>query len=122
VVGQWLVEIIAHVPPNREAVGDDAHQFSFATNALIEHDQLQTEEHFWIDAGTTRGGVEILHQVSDEGEVELLLKTAVEIVLWHEIFERDVLGEWLEVALLGTHHSGASCRGRPMLAAPRLLL
>src|SRR5215217_5121602 len=114
--------LIAHVPPNREAVGDDAHQFSLATDALIEHDQLQAEEHFGVDAGTARGGVEMLHQVSHEGELELLLKTAVKIVLLHEIFERDVLGEWLEVALLRTHHSGASCRERPMLAAPRLLL
>jgi hypothetical protein len=104
VLGQWLVEIITHVPPNREALGDDAHQFSLATDALIEHDQLQTEEHFRVYARTARGGVEMLHQVSHEGEIELLLKTAVKIVLWHELFEGDVVGEWLEVALLRTHH------------------
>ena len=93
VVGQWLVEIVAHVPPHREAVGDDAHQFPLATDALIEHDQLQTEEHFGVDARTARGGVAILHQFPHEGEIELLLKTAVEVVLWNEIFEGDVVGE-----------------------------
>src|SRR5215203_7075607 len=104
------MEIVAHVPSHREALGDDAHQFSLATDTLIEHHQLQTEEDFGVDARTTRGGVEILHQFSDEGEIELLLKTAVEVILCHEIFERDVLREWLEVALLGTHHDGASCQ------------
>src|SRR5215210_807326 len=58
-------------------------------------------------------GVEILHQFSEEGEIEFLLKTAVEVVFWHEILERDVFGEWLEVALLRPHHSGASCHNRP---------
>src|SRR5215208_4357643 len=104
------MEIVAHVPPNREAVGDDAHQFPLATDTLIEHDQLQAKENFGVDARTARGGVEILHQFSDEGEIELLLKTAVKVILWHEIFEGDVLREWLEVALLGTHHDGASCQ------------
>ena len=81
------MEIIAHIPPNREAVGDDSHQFSLATDILIEHDQLQTEEDFGVDARTATGGVEILNQFSDEGEIELLLKTAVEVVLGNEIFE-----------------------------------
>src|SRR5215211_9322181 len=103
------MEIVAHVPSHREALGDDAHQFSLATDTLIENEQLQTEEDFGVDARTARGGVEILHQFSDEGEIELLLKAAVEVVLWHELFERDVLGERLEVALLRTHHGGASC-------------
>jgi hypothetical protein len=98
------VEFITHVPPNREALGDDAHQFSLATDALMEHDQLQTEEHFRVYARTARGGVAILNQFSDEGEIELLLKPAVEVILWHELFEGDVVGEWLEVALLRTHH------------------
>jgi hypothetical protein len=94
----------SHVPSHREAVGDDAHQFSLATDTLIEHDQLQAEEHFGIDARTARGGVAILDQFPHEGEIELLLKTAVEVILWHEVFEGDVVGEWLEVALLHTHH------------------
>jgi hypothetical protein len=68
---------------------------------------------FGIDARTARGGIAILHQFSNEGEIELLLKNTVEVVLWHEIFEGDVFGEWLEVALLRTHHSDASCRNRP---------
>jgi hypothetical protein len=70
----------------------------------MEHDQLQTEKYFRVDARTARGGVAILNQFSYEGEIELLLKTAVEVVLWHEIFERDVVGQWLEGALLRTHH------------------
>jgi hypothetical protein len=97
------VEIVADVPPHRQTLGDDAHQFSLATDTLTEHDQLQTEEHFGIDARRTRGGVEILEQFPDEGEIEPLLKTAVEVVLWHEIFEADVFGEWSKVALLRAH-------------------
>jgi len=75
---------------------------------------LQTEEDFVIDAGTARGGVKILNQFSYEGEIELLLKSTVEVILWHKIFERDVLREWLKVALLGTHHGRASCQTRDL--------
>src|SRR5215211_9529017 len=44
VIGQSLEEIVAHVPPCGEAVGDDAHQFSLATNTFMKHDWLQAKE------------------------------------------------------------------------------
>ena len=53
-VGQWLVQIIADVPPNREAVGDDAHQFSLAADTFMEHDHLQAQEYFGVDAWTAQ--------------------------------------------------------------------
>jgi hypothetical protein len=93
VIGKWLMEIVAHVPPHREVVGDDTHQFSLATDALMEHDQLQAEEDLGVDARTARGGVEILNQRPHEGEIEPLLQAAVEVVLRNEIFEGDVLGQ-----------------------------
>jgi hypothetical protein len=93
VVGQSLEEVVAHVPPRGKAVGDDAHQLSLATDIFMEHDQLQAKEDLGIDARTARGSVEILHHLPHEGEIEPLLKAAVEIVLRNEIFEGDVLRE-----------------------------
>src|SRR5215211_1982008 len=93
VIGQSFQEIVAHVPPCGEAVGDDAHQFSLAANTLIEHDQLQAKEDFGVDARSSGMGVEILHQFPHEREIESLLKTAVEVVFWYELFEGDVVAE-----------------------------
>src|SRR5215211_5670817 len=76
----------------------------------MEHDHLQAKEDFGVYARTARGGIEILHQLSHKGEIEPLLKTAIEIVLRHEVFKGDVLGEWLEIAFLDTHHGVASGR------------
>ena len=76
----------------------------------MEHDHLQAKEDFRVYARTARGGIEILHQLSHKGEIEPLLKTAIEIVLRHEVFKGDVLGEWLEIAFLDTHHGVASGR------------
>src|SRR5215211_3983292 len=75
----------------------------------MEHDQLQMEEDFGIDARSARIGSEILHHLPHEGEIEPLLKTSIEVVFWDEIFEGDVLRRRAKVALLRTHHSGASC-------------
>jgi hypothetical protein len=73
----------------------------------MEHDQLQTEEDFGIDARSARIGAEILHHLPHEGEIEPLLKTSIEVVFWDEIFEGDVLGQRAKVALL-----------RPIMVAP----
>lgn len=43
-IGQSLEEIVSYLPPCGEAVGDDAHQFSFTADILIEHHQLQAKE------------------------------------------------------------------------------
>jgi hypothetical protein len=61
VIGQSLEEIVAHVPPCGEALGDEAHQFSLAADILMEHDQLQAKEDFGVDARTAGMGVEIRH-------------------------------------------------------------
>ena len=92
-IGQRLQEIVSHVPPHGEAVGDDTHQFPLAADTFVEHDQLQTKEHLWVYARAAGGGVAILHHLPDEGEIEPLLKTAVEVVLRNESFEGDVLRE-----------------------------
>jgi hypothetical protein len=59
----------------------------------MKHDQLQAKEHLGVYARVAGGGVAILHQFPHEGEIEPLLKTAVEVVLRNEIFEGDVVRE-----------------------------
>src|SRR5271167_1707605 len=52
-VGKWLVQVIAKVPPHAEPISRMAHQLPFGTNALEEHDQLQLEKDDWINQRTT---------------------------------------------------------------------
>ena len=108
-IGQILEEIVSHIPSRREAVADDAHQFPLAADILIKHDHLQAKEDFGVYARTTRGGVETLHHLPYEREIEPLLKAAVEVLLRNELFEGDILGQWVKLALLDPHHGDASC-------------
>jgi hypothetical protein len=69
------------------------------------------EEDHGVNTGATRVGVELLDQLPDEGEIEPLLQSAVEIVLRNEIFEAKV-GQWGEMAGLGPHHGCVSSCGK----------
>jgi hypothetical protein len=71
-----------------------------ASQAFEEKNEFEFEKDYGIDTAATRGSVAILHQFPDEGKVKPLLQAAVEVVFGEELFERDVIGEWLEIALL----------------------
>jgi hypothetical protein len=92
VVGQGFEQVVAEVPPQREPVGDDAHQLALAPEILEEHDELQLEEDHRVDRRPAALGVERPHQLPHEREVEPRLQAAVEVVLWDQVLKRDVVG------------------------------
>jgi hypothetical protein len=66
VVGQRLVEIVAQVPANTEAISDDLHQLALGPQSLEEKDKLKLEENHRIDAGATHRGVAAPNRFPDE--------------------------------------------------------
>ena len=110
VVGQRLVEVVAEVPAHREAVGRHPHELSLAPHALEEHDELQFEEDYGVDARATALGVQRPHHLPNEREVQLRPQSSVEIVVRDEVLKRDVAGQRGEGADLKAHHGGGASR------------
>src|SRR4051812_10188196 len=93
------------------AVGGDLHQPALGAHILEKEDELELEENHRVDAGAARrNGVAVLDQLPDERDVEGALQATVEIILREEFFEREIF-ERGEVALLNSHHDGATSRG-----------
>jgi hypothetical protein len=92
VVRERLEEVIAQVPAHRETIGDHPHELPLASQVLEEHHQLQFEEDDRVDGGPTSIRVERTHQIPHEREIEPSFQAAVEVVLWDQVFEREVLG------------------------------
>jgi hypothetical protein len=86
------VEVVAQVPAHREAVGDHPHELPLASEVLEEHEELELEEDDRVNGRPATFRVERLHQLPHEREIQPRLKTAVEVVLGYELFERDVVG------------------------------
>ncbi len=77
---------------HREAVGDDPHELPLAPEVLEEHDELELEEDDRIDGRPAALGVQRLHQIPHEREVERRFEAAVEVVFWDEILQGEVVG------------------------------
>ncbi len=92
VVGQPLVEVVSHVPPQRKAVGHRLHEAAFRTEILEEHDEPQLEEDHGVDRASAAARVERAHQLAHEREVDRLLQAPVEVVLGDEEIQREVFG------------------------------
>jgi hypothetical protein len=85
VVGQRLVEVVAHVPPQGEAVGVDLHQLALRAKVLEEHHQLQFEEDDRVNRWPATSRVERGDEFPHERKVQPCLKAAVEVVFWDQI-------------------------------------
>jgi hypothetical protein len=90
VIRQRFVEIAAQKPPDAQAVRCHPHKPTLRADVLKEHRPLQVKEDHRVNAWTSRAGVAILHEVPDEREVQFLIQTAVEVVLWDELFKREI--------------------------------
>jgi hypothetical protein len=66
VIGQRLVQVVSEEPADAQAISGHLHKLPLTADVLEEHDQLQAEEDLRVDAGTTRRGVAVLHQISHE--------------------------------------------------------
>jgi hypothetical protein len=82
VVGQWLVECVAEVPPVREVEAGNVHELPLRPAPLEEEDELKLEEDNWVDTRPPAIGVPIGDPLPDKGQVELVLELTVEIVCW----------------------------------------
>jgi hypothetical protein len=87
VVGQRLIEVVAGVPTNGEVVPCLLHQLAFRADPFEEHRQLEAEEDFGIDGGSSAGGVAVGSEVAHEREVEDAVEVAIEMILRHVRFE-----------------------------------
>jgi hypothetical protein len=65
---------------------------ALAPEVLEEHNELELEEDDRVHRRPATVGVERLHQLPHEREVQACLKAAVEVVLGYEFFEREVGG------------------------------
>src|SRR3990172_3338002 len=83
------------------------HQAPLGGDPLEEGDELELEEDYRVDGGSARLPVGVPHQLADEGEVELLLQAAVEVVGGNECVEGG-WGEELELLGAVAHHLAAS--------------
>jgi hypothetical protein len=97
VVGERLIEVVAHIPTMREIQRSPLDELSLGANALEHHDQLELEEHDWIDAGPTSFGVAILNPVANKGEIQDRFEMPVDVVRREQGFEADQRGN-IEVA------------------------
>ncbi len=64
-------------------------ELPLGADALEEHDEVEAEEHNWIDGRSAAIRIALGHPRADEAEVEDRVEVAVEIVWWDEPFEGD---------------------------------
>jgi hypothetical protein len=86
-VWERLMQVIAEIPAQTEAVRGDAHKLSFRAQPLKEHDQLQLEKDHRINGGTSASGIIELYQIPHKGAVEGALEVAIEVIGGNEILE-----------------------------------
>ena len=103
-IGQGFEEVVAEVPAQGQAVGDDPHQLALGADVLEEHDELELEEDDRVNRRPAASRVEWGDQLPHEREVEPSLKAAVEVLLWNQILQREVVGKRGEGTDLGAHH------------------
>jgi hypothetical protein len=91
VVGQRLVEVVAQVPSQREAIGYEPHQLALRADVLEEHHELQLEEDDRVHRGPAAIRVERGDELPDEREVEPRLQAAVEVVFGYQVLQREMV-------------------------------
>src|SRR5581483_6942812 len=85
-IGERLVEIIAQIPTNTQAVSRLEHELAFGANALKKHHQLQLKKDNRVNRRTTQVCIGLLDKRPYKREIQLLLQMPIEIVLWDEFF------------------------------------
>src|SRR5947207_12536339 len=69
-VRQWLIQIVAKIPPDAQPICRMPHQLAFGTYSLEEHHELQLEEDHRIDGGTPCTRVGLFHELIHKGEIK----------------------------------------------------
>ena len=89
-VGQKLVEIVAQVPADTEAVGGDLHQLALGAQILQKENKLELKENHRVDRGPPARSIAVSNQFAYEREVDGSFQTTIEVILGDEIFEREI--------------------------------
>jgi hypothetical protein len=79
-VGQRLVQSVAQIPAQAEAVGHLPHAFTLGAHPLEAEDQEQLEEVHRVDTRPTDRGVSFPDQIADKSEFERAFQVAVDVV------------------------------------------
>src|SRR5258708_3373605 len=82
-VGKRLTQIIAKVPEKAEPICRMPHQLPFRAYPLKKQDKLELEEHDWINGRTASTSIGLVHEFTDEREVERLFQMPVEVIWWY---------------------------------------
>jgi hypothetical protein len=104
-VRQGLIEIIAKIPTNAEAISPLEHELAFRSDALKEHHYLQLKEDNWVNRRPPQTGIGLLNKLPHKREIQLLLKRAIKMVLWNELFKRD-RRQRSKTPFFHSHHRG----------------
>src|SRR6266702_5771370 len=106
-VGQRLIQIIPDVPSHTQPICDLAHEQALGADIFKEHDQLQLEEHDWVNRRSSGSSIALANQIVDKREVQNFEQMAVKMVLGNQFLQRyrDLRGKR---PLFQTHHDGCS--------------
>ena len=83
-VGQRLIQAVAQIPADAEAIRGQGEELALGTDALEEHHQIELKEHHRVDGRPAPVGVGVPDPLPDEGEVEAGLQVAIEVVVGNE--------------------------------------
>lgn len=94
------MQIVSEKPANAQTVRRNLHELTLRADVLEEHHQLQAKEDLRVDARTSRGSLAIPNQLPDKRKVYVCLQSAVEVVLWEELFEGEAYSSGEKVRIL----------------------
>src|SRR3989442_10107618 len=82
-----------------------SHELSFRANALEKHDELELKEDDGVNGGTPTTSIGLLHKLAHKRQVTCSLQVAIEVILWHQLFQRHI-DERGKGSLFHAHHNG----------------
>ena len=99
-IRQRLVQAVAEIPPDTEAIRGQGEELALRAKALEEQHQVELAEDHGIDRRPAAIGIETLDLIPDEPQIEAGIEVAVEVVAGHEGVEQSSDG-WTKLAGLG---------------------
>jgi hypothetical protein len=96
-IGQRLVQAVAEIPPDTEAIRGQGEELALRAKALEEHHEVELEEDHGIDRRPASVGIAALDPIPDETQIEAGIEVAVEVIAGHEGVERNSDG-WTKLS------------------------
>src|SRR5258708_13385681 len=106
-VGQRLIQTMPHVPSHTQPICDLVHEQALGADIFKEHDQLQLEEHDWVNRRSSGSSIALANQIVYKREVQNFLQMAVKMVLGNQLLQGHRY-QWGKRPLFQTHHDWCS--------------